>query len=129
RQFAARVGAALLLSCIAFGAQAATHRLTVNVNGNGSVSSSPAGINGCTSQCSADFPEGTAVQLSATPATHWQSFGWSGSTPCNSSSTTTAVAMTADITCDAGFVQGTGYIGGTINGLNGTGLVLHLSAE
>jgi hypothetical protein len=39
--------------------------LTVSVSGNGTVSSSPAGIN-CPTVCSASFVSGTAITLTAT---------------------------------------------------------------
>jgi uncharacterized repeat protein (TIGR03803 family) len=47
-------------------------------NGNGTVTSNPAGIN-CGSTCSANFANGTTVTLSASPATGSAFEGWSGS--------------------------------------------------
>jgi len=44
----------------------------------GSVSSNPAGINNCMSQCSANFTQGTVVTLTATPDSNSHFTGWSG---------------------------------------------------
>jgi Divergent InlB B-repeat domain len=49
--------------------------LTVVVNGTGAVSSTPAGINTCTTNCTAPFNRGTAVTLTATGTGFG---GWSG---------------------------------------------------
>jgi phospholipase C len=65
--------------------------LTVTVSGSGSVASSPAGIDACTSTggtCSAIFSAGTGVTLTATPATGSTFTGWSGASctgtgPCS----------------------------------------------
>ncbi|HVR25500.1 MAG TPA: alkaline phosphatase family protein [Candidatus Polarisedimenticolia bacterium] len=65
--------------------------LTVTVSGSGSVASSPAGIDACTSTggtCSAVFSAGTGVTLTATPATGSTFTGWSGASctgtsPCS----------------------------------------------
>ena len=58
-----------------------THPLDVTIDaeatGSGSVSSDPAGIE-CPEDCSADFGEGTAVTLSATPDPGSTFLGWSG---------------------------------------------------
>jgi hypothetical protein len=51
--------------------------LTVRTNGDGRVTSEPAGID-CGTQCSAAFVEGTRVKLTATPMTGAFFFGWSG---------------------------------------------------
>jgi Divergent InlB B-repeat domain len=51
--------------------------LNVSVSGNGSVVSSPAGIN-CGSVCSANYPAGTTVTLTATPAAGQVFSSWSG---------------------------------------------------
>ncbi|MFL6649754.1 MAG: InlB B-repeat-containing protein, partial [Sulfurifustaceae bacterium] len=52
-------------------------RLTVTVNGSGTVTSTPGGIN-CGTSCSANFPTGSSVTLSATPASGYAFAGWSG---------------------------------------------------
>jgi len=54
-----------------------THALSVSVTGDGTVTSSPAGID-CGATCSHDFDYGTDVTLSAAPATGWTFSGWSG---------------------------------------------------
>ena len=53
------------------------HTLSVTVNGSGSVTSSPAGID-CPGTCSAGFDEDTDVTLTATPAASYTFAGWSG---------------------------------------------------
>ncbi len=45
--------------------------------GSGTITSTPAGIN-CPGTCSANFPSGTQVTLTATPATSFEFSGWSG---------------------------------------------------
>jgi len=51
-------------------------RLTVAVDGHGSVRSAPAGID-CGGACSATFDVGTSVALAATPDDGWTFSGWS----------------------------------------------------
>jgi hypothetical protein len=53
-------------------------RVTVNVTGTGTVSSSPAGITKCTSSCAASFPTTAAIALTATPAAGSSLIGWTG---------------------------------------------------
>ena len=65
--------------------------------GNGTVTSSPAGIN-CGSTCSALYNSGTVVSLTATPAPGSTFAGWSG-TGCGSG----AVTMNASKSCTATF--------------------------
>src|SRR5262249_36775382 len=58
-----------------------SYALGVGVTGNGSVSSTPAGISGCTSSsgtCSAMFNHGTQVTLSQTAGTGYTFTGWTG---------------------------------------------------
>jgi Ca2+-binding RTX toxin-like protein len=55
----------------------ATFTLDVTKTGNGSVTSSPAGID-CGSKCSADFTTGSTVTLVAHPDPGWTLGGWSG---------------------------------------------------
>src|SRR5439155_17221215 len=56
-----------------------TFALTVSTagTGNGAVTSSPAGIT-CGTSCSASYPSGTMVTLTATPAAGSTFAGWSG---------------------------------------------------
>src|SRR5437870_4029868 len=58
--------------------------------GSGTVTSTPAGIN-CGTSCSASYPSGTIVTLTATPSTGSTFAGWSGS--CTTTSTTCTVTM------------------------------------
>jgi CSLREA domain-containing protein len=51
--------------------------LTVSVVGGGTVTSVPAGIN-CPGDCTEDYPDGTGVVLTATPAGGFVFGGWSG---------------------------------------------------
>ncbi len=53
--------------------------LTVNKVGNGTVTSTPAGID-CGPTCAVAFPVSTSVQLTATPDPGWVFGGWSGCT-------------------------------------------------
>lgn len=78
--------------------------LTVAVSGTGSVSSSPAGIDACTStteSCSAPFSTGTIVTLTATPGTGSTFTGWSGA-GCTGTSTC-SVTMTGAESVTAAF--------------------------
>jgi alpha-tubulin suppressor-like RCC1 family protein len=76
-----------------------TYTLTASKAGTGSgtVTSSLPGIN-CGATCGASFTAGTAVTLTATPATGSTFAGWSGA--CNSSG---QVTLDADKTCTATF--------------------------
>jgi hypothetical protein len=67
--------------------------------GQGSVTSSPAGID-CGATCSATFAAGTSVLLTATPASGQQFVGWSG--PCGGNATCT-VTLNADTVAIANF--------------------------
>jgi uncharacterized repeat protein (TIGR02543 family) len=66
--------------------------LTVTRSGSGTVTSSVGGID-CGSSCTGSVAGGTAVTLTATPATGWRFSGWSGS--CTGTATTCTVNMTA----------------------------------
>jgi uncharacterized repeat protein (TIGR02543 family) len=63
-----------------------TYTLTVTKSGNGTVTSSPAGIN-CGATCSAIYNSGTAVALTATPSVGYNFSGWTldcaGTGTCN----------------------------------------------
>src|SRR5581483_11127750 len=68
-------------------------------NGQGSVTSSPAGIN-CGTTCSANFNSGTSITLTATPASGSAFSGWSGG--CTGTSACT-VSLTAASSVTATF--------------------------
>ncbi len=55
----------------------ATYTLSVTKTGNGSVTSTPAGID-CGTKCGADFVNGSTVTLVAHPDPGWTLGGWSG---------------------------------------------------
>jgi uncharacterized repeat protein (TIGR02543 family) len=81
--------------------------LVVDVNGPGSVSSSPAGIDGCreaSGTCSADFPSGTPVTLTATADTDATFSGFTGD--CESPTSPCTVTMTGSKTVVATFASG-----------------------
>jgi len=81
-----------------------TETLTVNVSGNGTVNSNPAGINSCratTGTCVADFPTGSTVNLTATPDSDSTFQGWTGA--CGGSAQPCQVVMSTDKTVGAVF--------------------------
>ncbi len=53
------------------------YKLSVVVDGNGNVTSSPSGID-CTGNCSEDFQEGSQIALTATAPSGFQFVNWSG---------------------------------------------------
>jgi List-Bact-rpt repeat protein len=77
------------------------HRLTVVVQGNGRVTSSPAGLDCGSSRCSANFPDGTPVTLTAAASSGYRFDGWgtdcSGSGDCK-------ITISRDATVFANFV-------------------------
>ena len=76
--------------------------LSVSVSGNGTVTSSPSGIN-CGATCSASFTSGTQVTLTASAAAGSSFNGWSGA--CNGTSTC-SVTMNAAESVAANFAIG-----------------------
>jgi YD repeat-containing protein len=84
------------------------YTLTLNIQGSGTITSNPAGID-CGSICTAAFPDGTVVNLTATPNTGWDFSGWSGD--CSGSST----IMNANRSCTANFTTSNTGGGGTGN--------------
>jgi hypothetical protein len=54
-----------------------TQQLNVDVDGNGTVTTNPAGIN-CPGDCQGPFPQGSQVTLTAAPATGYQLSDWNG---------------------------------------------------
>jgi len=75
-------------------------QLTVAVTGTGSVTSSPAGIN-CPGTCTASFPSGTSVTLSAAAGSGFQFSGYSGA--C--SGTSCQVTLSTDQSVSATFTS------------------------
>jgi len=76
-----------------------TNLVMLNIVGSGTVSSNPAGIQ-CSANCSAAFPAGSSVTLSAQPASGYSFSGWGGA--C-SGTTTCTVVMSATQTMTANF--------------------------
>ncbi len=102
-----------------------TFSLGVNVSGQGTVTSSPSGINcGSFGSCSANFSSGTNVTLSATPAAGWFFVGWTGACSGDGSC---VVPMTEDHSVLATFnqnvslsvdVTGSGTVSSSPSGIN-----------
>lgn len=92
------------LSCTATFTLATTPTVALTLNtagtGKGKVSSSPTGID-CGAQCTANYPTGSSVTLTATPTTGAVFTGWTG----NCAGTTTPLTVTMDTTktCTATF--------------------------
>jgi hypothetical protein len=80
---------------------ASAYTLSVELSGTGTVSSSPAGIN-CPAACSAAFPSGTEVTLSAAAVSGYFFAGWSGG--CGSGASCT-VAISAATSLTATFTS------------------------
>jgi len=87
-----------------FDKAAASLKLTVEKEGNGTVVSSPAGIN-CGGTCSAEFAEGSKVKLTETPEAGWKFVEWSGGTCAGSTSATCEVTMSSAQTVKAIFEE------------------------
>ena len=88
---------------------------------NGTITSSPAGIN-CGSggpMCSADFPSGTTVTLTATPDPGYVFVGWDGACASCLDNPTCIIPMSANTTCTANFIASSG--GGSGSGSGGSG--------
>lgn len=75
--------------------------LSVTVNGQGRVTSSPAGID-CGSACSADFLTNDEVVLTATPEPGWRFEGWTEA--CDGTDPNCILTMNVDRTVQARFV-------------------------
>ena len=90
--------------------------LTVSKSGNGTVTSSPAGID-CGVTCSATFSSGTTINLTAAPATGYLFSGWSGCT--SSSGTSCSVTLNAATAVVATFAPTTSLLSVSPSG-NGT---------
>jgi hypothetical protein len=98
--------------------------LSVSDSGNGTVTSSPAGIN-CGSTCSASYQSSTVVSLTETPASGYSFAGWSGG-GCSGTGSC-VVTMSSAQSVAASFGQITYMLSVTESG-NGTGQVTSSSA-
>jgi hypothetical protein len=78
-----------------------TLTVTKSGNGNGTVMSSPAGIN-CGNDCNQSFAQGTTVTLTANPAGNMTFGGWSA--PCAGTGTCT-ITLNANTTVNATFTR------------------------
>ncbi|MBW8012955.1 MAG: hypothetical protein FVQ83_17190, partial [Chloroflexi bacterium] len=80
--------------------------LTVTISGEGSVESSPAGI-ACPGTCSAEYVEGEAVELTATPEAGWEFSGWStvGGSPGSCEGAASPCEVTEAVELEATFVE------------------------
>jgi hypothetical protein len=78
-------------------------QLTVSKTGRGSISSAPGGIN-CGGTCSATFPSGSQVTLTATPEQDFPFQGWGGA--CSGTATTCRLTLTAATSVSARFSSG-----------------------
>ncbi len=74
-------------------------QLTVNITGQGSVSSNPAGLT-CDNQCSHEFKGDEKVTLTATPKANWQFEKWQGDCDQNGQ-----VVMNKNSQCEAVFAK------------------------
>jgi phospholipase C len=77
------------------------------VQGSGTVTSSPAGINCSTPTCSATFPANTPITLSETAAANYTFLGWGGA--CTGTGGCT-VSLSAAATVNANFTPNTGSL-------------------
>jgi Calx-beta domain/Divergent InlB B-repeat domain len=96
----------VLLLCFAGAAGGARGVTTLHVfvSGNGTVTSSPPGIN-CPTECAEQFDSGSRVTLEAQPAPGDAFLGWGGA--CSSSTTTCTVVMDVPKNVAAKFTPGT----------------------
>ena len=86
--------------------------LSVSINGNGSVFSTPPGIN-CGTTCTAGFAQGSQVSLTPEPTGGWLFGGWSGA--CSGSGNCT-VTMNSAQSVNANFAQITYQLVVTVTG-------------
>lgn len=97
---AVTVNAAVSLTATFTSSGVPTYPVAVSLSGPGTVTSSPAGIN-CGSSCTANFPQGSQVTLTAAPAIGAMFSGWGGA--CTGTGTCT-ITLTAATAVSAGFV-------------------------
>ncbi len=79
------------------------YSITVTKSGNGTVTSSPAGIK-CGVTCSGQFKESATVRLTARPDRYWSFQGWTGS--CSGTSTRCGIKLAEDSFVEATFTPG-----------------------
>lgn len=78
-------------------------KLDVAVSGNGSIQSTPAGLL-CPSTCSANFPNATAVKLSASAASGYQLANWTGAASHCGNAATCTLTLAGNMQAGANFV-------------------------
>ena len=77
--------------------------LGVSLVGNGTVQSSVVGLQCADDACSADYPSGTAITLTATPAPGGVFLGWGGACASRGTNLTCPLTMDANTTVTAAF--------------------------
>jgi len=77
--------------------------LTIDLLGDGSVTSSPAGGIQCPAACAASYLSGTSLTLTETPGSGSTFQGWGGG--CSGVNPTAPVVMNSDVTCTASFAS------------------------
>ncbi|WP_172452707.1 DUF1566 domain-containing protein [Chromatium okenii] len=82
-----------------------SYKLSISKNGNGAVTSSPAGIN-CGTACSKQFTSGTAVTLTAKADTGGTFSKWTGCTPIATNPLQCTFTLTSNKTVTAAFNNG-----------------------
>lgn len=92
-----------------------TFKLTVNVTGGGTVTSSPAGLTCASGMCTGTFTKGISVQIDAAPTAGVLFNGWSGG-GCTGTTSCTAV-INADTTVTATFQAWDGAWTGTFTNM------------
>lgn len=89
------------------------YHVTVTVSGQGTVTSLPAAIS-CPGVCSGGFPSGTAVVLTATPASGWVFTGWGGA--CSAGTGTCRLGVTSSLSVTATFLQPLAIVSDSLRG-------------
>jgi len=110
-------------SCTAnFDLSSKTYTLTIEIQGNGLVTSDPEGID-CSNSCSKEYLTGTVVELTATSTGQSNSFSWAGDDDCQDGK----VTLNADVICEVVFtasknpvlqINKSGDGNGTVTGTN-----------